>query len=98
MSSDNNNNDKDVALNLISNEIKRLSKLSTTGSGLTIADVKALESLVKTRALLQGEATSISGKVKEEPKELSDEEVLKALGMTPPKPDKKTKKSKKDLN
>lgn len=66
-----------TSLQLIKNEIDRLSKQSFSTSGLTLEDVKKLEILIKTRQLVLGEPTEITQNVSDD--KVSDEDILKAL-------------------
>lgn len=78
-----------VSLQLIENEIERLSKRSNNSrTGLDLDDVKKLETLIKTRQLLLGEPTDIS---KELGNDLSEAQILKALKSEAPKANGKKK-------
>jgi hypothetical protein len=66
-----------LTLNLINNEIARLSTMSNV-TGLDLNDVKKLEILIKTRQLLLGEPTSITQDTSKE-KEISNDELLRVL-------------------
>lgn len=79
---------------LIQNEIERLESQSSNGS-LTLEDVRKLEILIKTRQLVLGEPTTITGN-SEAPKKVSDKAVLSALKPTVKKrPVKKVKNNAK---
>lgn len=75
-------------LSIIQNEIERLQKQSGN-SGLSLDDVKKLETLIKTRQLILGEPTEITSTKTTSKKSVSDKDVLATL-----KPKKKAVKRK----
>lgn len=76
-------------LSIIHNEIERLETQSGK-SGLTLEDVKKLETLIKTRQLILGEPTEITSTKEAPKKKVSDKDVLAAL-----KPKKKATRKRK---
>lgn len=67
---------KQPELTIIENEIKRL-RAQSKKSGLSLEDVKKLETLIKTRQLVLGEPTEITKTTDGKP--VSDAAVLEAL-------------------
>jgi len=83
---------KITPLKIIEVEIQRLSQLQDS-TGLSLEDVKKLETLIKTRQLILGEPTTITQSISN--KEITDDQVLSALTLTPLMNEAKVGKGKK---